>query len=100
MRSAYSVQEVFAQSNARNLAARADRQTAAIKVSFFVRFVKIIIIVVVVIIVVVIFIITIIMMMMIIIIIISVCPDAGWESGPSQYINKTINVITSISRHL
>ena len=99
MRSAYSVQEVFAQSNARNLAARADRQTAAIKVSFFVRFVKIIIIVVVVIIVVVIFIITIIMMMMIIIII-SVCPDAGWESGPSQYINKTINVITSISRHL
>ena len=99
MRSAYSVQEVFAQSNARNLAARADRQTAAIKVSFFVRFVKIIIIVVVVIIVVVIFIITIIMMM-IIIIIISVCPDAGWESGPSQYINKTINVITSISRHL
>jgi ABC-type multidrug transport system fused ATPase/permease subunit len=95
------VQEVFAQSNARNLAARADRQTAAIKVSFFVRFVKIIIIVVVVIIVVVIFIITIIMMMMIIIIIIiSVCPDAGWESGPSQYINKTINVITSISRHL
>jgi len=93
------VQEVFAQSNARNLAARADRQTAAIKVSFFVRFVKIIIIGVVVIIVVVIFIITIIMMMMIIIII-SVCPDAGWESGPSQYINKTINVITSISRHL
>ena len=99
MRSAYSVQEVFAQSNARNLAARADRQTAAIKVSFFVRFVKVIIIGVVVIIVVVIFIITIIMMMMIIIII-SVCPDAGWESGPSQYINKTINVITSISRHL
>ena len=99
MRSAYSVQEVFAQSNARNLAARADRQTAAIKVSFFVRFVKIIIIGVVVIIVVVIFIITIILMMMIIIII-SVCPDAGWESGPSQYINKTINVITSISRHL
>ena len=99
MRSAYSVQEVFAQSNARNLAARADRQTAAIKVSFFVRFVKVIIISVVVIIVVVIFIITIIMMMMIIIII-SVCPDAGWESGPSQYINKTINVITSISRHL
>ena len=99
MRSAYSVQEVFAQSNARNLAARADRQTAAIKVSFFVRFVKIIIIGVVVIIVVVIFIITI-MMMMMIIIIISVCPDAGWESGPSQYINKTINVITSISRHL
>ena len=99
MRSAYSVQEVFAQSNARNLAARADRQTAAIKVSFFVRFVKVIIIGVVVIIVVVIFIITI-MMMMMIIIIISVCPDAGWESGPSQYINKTINVITSISRHL
>ena len=99
MRSAYSVQEVFAQSNARNLAARAGRQTAAIKVSFFVRFVKVIIIGVVVIIVVVIFIITI-MMMMMIIIIISVCPDAGWESGPSQYINKTINVITSISRHL